>query len=116
MCRTRRALNSTRRHISSRDQDPPSRRLPAEIQHNATFFVGTPDAASIAKVALIRTGAVTHFFDENERYLPLTFSQTTGGLNVTAPVDANLAPPGMYMLFIVNSNGVPSVAPFVQVQ
>ncbi len=95
---------------------PTITQAPAQIQHNATFFVGTPDAASIGSVVLIRTGAVTHFFDENERYLPLTFSQTTGGLNVTAPVDANLAPPGVYMLFIVNSNGVPSVAPFVQVQ
>jgi hypothetical protein len=95
---------------------PTIAQAPTQIQHNATFFVGTPDAASIAKVALIRTGAVTHFFDQNERYLPLTFTQTTGGLNVTAPVDGNLAPPGVYMLFIVNSNGVPSVAPFVQVQ
>jgi hypothetical protein len=95
---------------------PTITQAPSAIQHNTSFFVGTPDAASIAKVALIRTGAVTHFFDENERYLPLTFSQTTGGLNVTAPIDANLAPPGIYMLFIVNSNGVPSVAPFVQVQ
>jgi hypothetical protein len=95
---------------------PTITQAPAQIQHNATFFVGTPDAASIGSVVLIRTGAVTHFFDENERYLPLTFSQTTGGLNVTAPVDANLAPPGIYMLFIVNANGVPSVAPFVQVQ
>jgi hypothetical protein len=95
---------------------PTITQAPAQVQYNATFFVGTPDAASIAKVSLIRTGAVTHFFDENERYLPLTFTQTTGGLNVTAPVDANLAPPGFYMLFIINSNGVPSVAPFVQVQ
>jgi hypothetical protein len=46
----------------------------------------------------------------------LTFTQTTGGLNVTGPIDTNLAPPGFYMLFIVNSTGVPSVAPFVQVQ
>ena len=95
---------------------PTIAQAPAQIQYNATFFVGTPDAANIAKVSLIRTGAVTHFFDQNERYLPLTFTQTTGGLNVTAPVDANLAPPGFYMLFIVNSNGVPSIAPFVQVQ
>ena len=95
---------------------PTITQAPAEIQHNATFFVGTPDAASIAKAVLIRTGAVTHFFDQNERYLPLTFTQTTGGLSVTAPVDANLAPPGVYMLFIINSNGVPSMAPFVQVQ
>ena len=77
--------------------------------------MGTPDAAKIASVSLIRTGAVTHFFDQNERYLPLTFTQTTGGLTVTAPANGNLAPPGYYMLFIVNSSGVPSIAPIVQV-
>jgi hypothetical protein len=33
-----------------------------------------------------------------------------GSLNITAPTDANLAPPGYYMLFLVDSNGVPSVA------
>jgi len=64
---------------------------------------------------MIRSGAVTHFFDENERFVPLSFTQATGGLTVTAPANANLAPPGYYMLFIVNSAGVPSVAPFVQV-
>ena len=87
---------------------------PAQIQYNTTFFVGTPDNTSIASVALIRTGAVTHFFDQNERFLPLSFTQAAGGLTVAAPVDANLAPPGYYMLFIVNNAGVPSVAPFVQ--
>ena len=93
---------------------PTITQAPSQLQYNTSFFVGTPDSATIAKVVLIRTGAVTHFFDQNERYIPLAFTQTTGGLNVTAPVDANLAPPGYYMLFIVNSNGVPSVAPFVQ--
>ena len=41
---------------------------------------------------------------------------SAGGLTVTAPVDTKLAPPGYYMLFIVNSAGVPSVAPIVKVQ
>ena len=93
---------------------PTITQTPAQIQYNSSFFVETPDGASVTSVVLIRTGAVTHFFDQNERYLPLAFTQTTGGLNVTAPVDANLAPPGYYMLFIINNSGVPSVAPFVQ--
>lgn len=71
--------------------------------------------ASISKVVLIRTGATTHFFDQNTRYVPLAFQQTTGGLTVTGPVDGNLAPPGYYMLFLVNGSGVPSVASIVQV-
>jgi hypothetical protein len=93
---------------------PTISQAPSQIQYGSNFFVSTPDGATIASVALIRSGAVTHFFDQNERYVPLSFTQTSGGLTVTAPVDANLAPPGYYMLFIVNSAGVPSVAPFVQ--
>ena len=93
---------------------PTISQAPTQIQYNSTFFVSTPDSTDIASVVLIRTGAVTHFFDQNERFLPLSFSQISGGLTVTAPVDANLAPPGYYMLFVVNNAGVPSVAPFVQ--
>jgi hypothetical protein len=93
---------------------PTISQAPSQIQYGANFFVNTPDGATIASVALIRSGAVTHFFDQNERYVPLSFTQASGGLTVTAPVDANLAPPGYYMLFIVNSAGVPSIAPFVQ--
>ncbi len=83
------------------------------MNYNSSFFVQTPDAASIASVSLIRNGSVTHAFNMDQRFVPLTFTQGSGGLNVQAPADANLAPPGYYMLFIVNSNGVPSIAPFV---
>lgn len=89
---------------------------PATVAYGSSFFVGTPDGASITKAVLIRTGAVTHFFDENTRYVPLTFTQTTGGLTLTAPANGFAAPPGYYMLFLVNSAGVPSVAPFLQLQ
>jgi fibronectin type 3 domain-containing protein len=87
---------------------------PATGKYNASMFVGTPDAANIARVSLIRTGSGTHFFDQNTRTIPLNFSATTGGLNVQMPVNGNTAPPGYYMLFIVNGQGVPSVAKFVR--
>jgi hypothetical protein len=48
--------------------------------------------------------------------VPVTFQQSAGGLTISAPAGANFAPPGYYMLFIVNSSGIPSVAPFVQLQ
>jgi hypothetical protein len=51
----------------------------------------------------------------NQRINRLSFSQVAGGLNVVAPSNANLTPPGHYMLFILNSNGVPSVARIIQV-
>jgi hypothetical protein len=87
---------------------------PSTLEYGSTAFVGTPDAASIARVSLIRTGSVTHAFDENARATQLEFTQTAGGINVTIPSNRNNIPPGYYMLFLVNQEGVPSVAPFVR--
>ena len=88
---------------------------PAEIQYGLNFFVEAPDASTIALVSLLRLGAPTHGFDQNQRFVPLTFSETADGLDVQASADSNIAPPGYYMFFIVNANGVPSVAEFVAV-
>jgi Domain of unknown function (DUF1929)/IPT/TIG domain len=87
---------------------------PSALTYNTPFTVQTPDAATISSAALLRTGAVTHAFNQNQRYVPLTFTPAAGSLNLQAPANSNLAPPGYYMLFLVNSNGVPSVANFVQ--
>ncbi|MGA7795772.1 MAG: galactose oxidase-like domain-containing protein [Candidatus Acidiferrales bacterium] len=95
---------------------PTISQAPAQISYGQNFFVGTPDAATITSAVLIRTGAVTHFFNMNARFVPVSFQQTTGGLTITAPANGYQAPPGYYLLFLVNSNGVPSVAPFVQLQ
>ncbi|HZC73480.1 MAG TPA: Ig-like domain-containing protein [Jatrophihabitans sp.] len=87
---------------------------PSTVQYDSNVFVQTPDAASIQKVTLIRTGSVTHAFDQNARALQLSFTQTAGGLNVHMPVNGNYAPPGYYLLSIVNGNGVPSVSSYVR--
>jgi hypothetical protein len=88
---------------------------PAIIGYGGSFQVTTPNAANIASVALIRNGANTHAFDMDQRMLSLSFTKSSGALTVTAPPNANIAPPGYYMLFIVDTNGVPAVARFVQV-
>jgi hypothetical protein len=80
-----------------------------------TFQVQTPDAASITSAVLIRSAAVTHAFNMDQRLVGLSFTAADGVLNITAPPNGNIAPPGYYMLFLVNSAGVPSVAAFVQV-
>src|SRR6185503_1600553 len=76
---------------------------PAVVQYGSTFTVTTADAASIAMVSLIRPGAVTHAFDEDQRFLSLAFTAGSGVLKIEAPANANLAPPGYYMLFLVNN-------------
>jgi hypothetical protein len=67
----------------------------------------------IAKAELIRPAAVTHSSDPNQRFvdLPLTVDGNTIDLNVTS--NPNLAPPGWYMLFAVDANGIPSIAKWV---
>ena len=88
--------------------------VPAAVSLGQSFFVETPDAANIAKVRWIRLGSVTHAIDMNQRINSLSFSQAPGGLNVVSPSNPNLAPPGHYLLFILNANGVPSIAKIVQ--
>ncbi|MFE9767218.1 galactose oxidase-like domain-containing protein [Streptomyces sp. NPDC005808] len=70
----------------------------------------------IAKAELIRPAAVTHSSDPNQRFvdLPLSVDGNNVDLNVTS--NPNLAPPGWYMLFAVDANGVPSVAKWVHLQ
>jgi len=87
---------------------------PAVLQYGTAFTVTTPDAARITKVSLIALSAVTHAFNENQRFVPLTFTPGSGSLTVNPPADGNLAPPGPYMLFLVDTNGVPSIAAMVR--
>lgn len=71
--------------------------------------------SSILRAELIRPAAVTHSSDPNQRFvdLPLSVDGNRIGLNLTS--NPNIAPPGWYMLFVVGTNGVPSVAEWVHV-
>ena len=86
---------------------------PSSISYGASFTVQTPNASSIASVVLMKDGAVTHAFDMDQRMVGLSFTAGSGSLTVTAPPNGNIAPPGYYMLFLLNSSGVPSLAKFI---
>ena len=88
---------------------------PSAVGYGATFQVSSPDAASITSVVLIKSGSVTHAFNFNQRFISVGFSAGGGSLSVTAPSDPKVAPPGHYLLFILNAQGVPSVARIVQI-
>jgi hypothetical protein len=90
--------------------------LPTTATYGGTITVQTPDAARIAAVSLIRLGSVTHAFNQNQRFVQLQFTSAGSILNIQAPANANLAPPGYYMLFILDTNSVPSVAAILQLQ
>ncbi len=88
---------------------------PGVIGYNTAFTVNTPDAVNITSVMLMKNGSVTHAFDMDQRMVGLAFTASSGVLTVTGPPNGNVAPPGYYMLFLINAAGVPSVAQFVQV-
>jgi hypothetical protein len=87
----------------------------SSVTYTEKFTVSTPYAAQITRVRLIRLGSVTHAFDANQRANTLAFSRGSGRITVTAPASSRRAPPGYYLLFVLNRNGVPSVGQMVQV-
>jgi hypothetical protein len=87
--------------------------VPTRLTRGQNFAVTTPDAARISKVTLVAAGAMTHGFNMSQRFLPLSFTVAGNTLTVAAPANANLAPPGVYLLFVIDSDGVPSVGSFV---
>jgi hypothetical protein len=53
---------------------------------------------------------VTHAFNAGQLLVTVPFMPSTNGVTVTAPRSGAVAPPGYYMLFLVDTAGVPSVA------
>jgi galactose oxidase len=85
------------------------------VTYGEKFTVTTSYAAQITQVRWIRLGSVTHAFDASQRANTLTFTRGSGLVTVTAPSNGRRAPPGHYLLFLLNRNGVPSVGKIVKV-
>jgi len=80
-----------------------------------TFNIGTPASGSIGQVVLVKTGSVTHSFNFDQRFLPLTFTRPDATtLRATVPV-LGRTPPGHYLLFILDNKGVPSEAKIIRI-
>jgi hypothetical protein len=95
---------------------PPLDKSPSSITYGQAFSVGTTKASSIARVTLVALSAVTHTFNAGQRINFLSFTQAKGGLKIMAPPNSTVCPPGYYMLFIVNNNGVPSQGRILNIQ
>jgi hypothetical protein len=89
---------------------------PAAVAYGQPFTVDTPDAARIRSVSLVRMGSVTHNLDMDQRFMELGMEAQAGGVRVDGPGNANVAPPGMYMVFLIDDEGVPSVGSIVKVE
>ncbi|NGO08409.1 choice-of-anchor D domain-containing protein [Streptomyces sp. HC44] len=83
--------------------------------HGQLFRVATPDAADIQRAHLIRCSSATHAFNPDQRFLSLQITRRSGdSLTVRMPPNGYAAPPGYYLLFLLDGAGTPSVGRFVQ--
>ncbi|MGB8380293.1 MAG: galactose oxidase early set domain-containing protein, partial [Dermatophilaceae bacterium] len=86
----------------------------AEVSYGGAVSAQAPNAAAIASVCLIRPGATTHSSDAEQRLVDVPHQVTAADrVSLALPGSGNLAPPGWYLLFAVNTAGVPSEASWV---
>ena len=88
---------------------------PDTIEIGKNFSVGFSNASSISRVTMVKTGSVTHSVNMDQGFLDFGFTRAGSMLNVAGPRRAADAPPGYYMLFVIDSKGVPSTARIVHI-
>jgi hypothetical protein len=89
---------------------------PPTVGYGVDFTISSPDSCRIDRVALVRMGSITHHTNTDQRFVPLAFHRVGGcDLRVTAPANAYLAPPGYFLLFVLDDCGVPSLGRSVRI-
>jgi hypothetical protein len=89
---------------------------PEEWRYGQAVEISSPQAGGIRWASLIRNGVTTHSFNTGQRLVDLPIAVQGGGrVRVTLTGEQNIAPPGWYMLFLVDNNGIPSEAHKVHV-
>ena len=88
---------------------------PAAISYGGSFSVQTPSPNGIAEVVLMRPGAVTHGFNQNQRSVGCAITGATGSaVTAVAPPDGNVSPPGYHLLFLVDHDRTPSTGAWIR--
>jgi hypothetical protein len=88
---------------------------PTTMEYGSACCITFNSTTHSNKVVLIRPASETHSLDMNARYVLLDeVSCGPGHKQIEGPANPNLAPPGYYMMFVVDDNGVPSEAQWVQ--
>ena len=88
---------------------------PVEAPYGSKVAVRHNPANVITRATLIKTGATTHSNNMEQRFIELDFTDIHNGVSVTLPNSANLAPPGYYLLHLLDNKGVPSEAHIIRI-
>jgi hypothetical protein len=88
---------------------------PATLSPGVDFSIQISGAGTIDRVTLVQTGAATHAVNSQQRFVELPFTSGSNTLFVQMHDQATDVPPGYYLLFVIKSNGVPSVGKIVRI-
>lgn len=89
---------------------------PAQVAYGANINIDCQQAGSIGEVVMLSTGAVTHSFNMTQRAVELVINSTGGGVvEVVSPPNPNIAPPGWYLLFVLDGSRVPSEGRWIRI-
>ncbi len=84
--------------------------------YGGSITIPTPNPTSIARVSLVKLGCTTHHYDIDMRLIWLQItSRGTNSVTVSAPISANIAPAGYYMIHVLDNALVPSVANIIKI-
>jgi hypothetical protein len=89
---------------------PRIEQVAAAAAYGEQFLVTTLDGPQVVRATLVRLSSVTHAFDESQRFIELSFRRVVEGLMVNAPSAPPLAPPGPYLLTLLDDTGIPSIS------
>jgi len=89
--------------------------VPASLRYNAQVTIGTPTPTAVSYASLVRLSSNTHGFDMGQYYVRMVVTRKSAAVTVRIPASASRLPPGPYMLFLIGTNGVPSVARMLRV-
>lgn len=103
--------------------DPPATMEIGEVNIELSVKMQSTATGGEARVALIGPGSTTHAMDNGQVYIKLKITSSTlnedpaepSDLTVDAPAFAEMSPPGWYLLTVVNAEGLPSAARWIQV-
>ena len=88
---------------------------PTVVDVGRTVQVGVTSSRPVSRVTFVKTGSATHGFNMEQRFVDLPFNAQGGNLSVQIPGRASDVPPGMWMMFVFDDAGVPSVAKQIRV-
>ncbi len=88
---------------------------PNSMVPGSSFNIDVGASDTISRVSLLKTGSVTHSWNMDQRAVPMNWAQNGSTLTVSLPANPNLMPPGFYLLFVLNAQGVPSLGKMLNV-